>query len=322
MISRRKLVSAFPAAAALVALPGIAQQQNMMRIVVPFAPGASTDVLPRTIGAKVAERMGKGLVVENKSGAGAQIGLQYVAKSAPDGDTLLLTPSGPIVITAHLLKVPYSPLKDLRPVAMVAYVPTAIAVNVDTPYKSLQDLLAAAKDSSKPVNFGVPALGTHMHLAGELLARMTGSHFTAIAYRGAAPAATAVAGGEVPMIVSDLHGLMPLARSNRIRILALTGAQRWKALPDLPTVAELGVKGYSADAWTGLFAPAGTPDAIVMRLNEEMSRVLAQPDSVATLHGASLEPMPMTVPQMLAFATRDSNKWAELIRDAKIKVEQ
>ncbi len=321
MISRRTLISIVPAAAAMAAMPAIAQQ-NVIRIVVPFAPGASTDMLARLVGQKVAERIGKISLVENKSGAGGQIGLQYVAKAQADGSTLLLTPSGPMVITAHLLKVPYDPLKDLTPVAMVAYVPTAIAVNADTPYKSLQDLLAAAKNSDKPINYSVSALGTHMHLSGELLSRVTSTNFASVAYRGAAPATTAVAAGEVPMTISDLNTLLPFARSNRIRILALTGGQRTKAAPDIPTVSELGVKGYSADAWIGLFAPAGTPEAVIERLNEETSRVLAQPDVVGVLQGAGLEALPMSLARMRSFVAKDSSKWAELIRDARIKVEQ
>ncbi|HVZ46503.1 MAG TPA: tripartite tricarboxylate transporter substrate binding protein [Ramlibacter sp.] len=320
MLSRRSLICALPAAA--LASTSALAQQNVMHIVVPFAPGASTDMLARMVGQKVADKVGKVLVVDNKSGAGGQIGLQYVAKAPADGNTLLLTPSGPMVITAHLMKVPYDPIKDLTPVAMVAYVPTAIAVNADTPYKSLQELLAAAKDSGKPINYSVSARGTHMHLSGELLRRLTATNFTPIPYRGAAPAATAVAGGEVPMTISDLNTLLPLARSGRIRILAVTGSQRTKSAPDIPTVSELGIKGYSADAWIGMFAPAGTPEALVSRLNEETSRVLALPEVVAALQGAGLETMPMTVAQMQSFVTKDSDKWAELVRDAKIKVEQ
>lgn len=321
-LNRRPFLSCLAAAVALAVSPSVfAQASNQLKVVVPFAPGGSADVTARLVGTKVAERLGKTLVVDNKSGAGGQIGLKQVISSPADGNTLLITPSGPISISTHLGKLPYDPAKDLTPVAMIAFVPTAIAVSAASSIMSLKDLIAEGKNNPRGISYAVAAVGTHMHLSGELLRSMTGAKLEAIPYRGTAPAVTAIVGGEVPAGVSDLSTLLPMAKGGRLRILAVTGEQRTSTAPDIPTVAELGVKGYAADAWIGMFAPAGTPVAMVNRLNAEVAEVLKQPDVRSALAAAGLEPMPMTPARLQSFLDADSKKWGQLIKSSNIKIE-
>lgn len=301
-----------------VSLSQSSSATGQIRFVVPFPPGASTDQLARLVGGKVAERLGKRSVVENKAGAGGQLGLQQVINSPADGNTLLVTPSGPISISAHLRKLPYDPASDLLSVAMIAYVPTAIAVSETSPIRSLKDLIAAAKTDR--LTYGVAAIGTHMHMVGELLKRTTGTNLEVVAYRGVAPTVTAVVSGEVAFGVADVFTLLPLAKGGRARILAVTGAQRTSTAPELPTVAELGVSGYSADAWIGIFAPSGTPGAVVERLNSEVAQVLSQADVKAALAASGLEPFTMPVANLRRFLEEDSRKWKEVIREANIKL--
>jgi tripartite-type tricarboxylate transporter receptor subunit TctC len=312
--------------AALTAAPAASFAQasgggDVFKIIVPFAPGAATDILARLVGAKVADRLGKKVVVENKAGAGGQLGLQQAVRSPPDGNTVLMTPSGPISISGHITKLPYDTAKDLVPVAMIAYVPTAIAVSPASPHKSLNDLIAVAKSANndRPILYSVSALATHMHLAGELLKKTTGAKLQAVAYRGAAPASLAIASGEVEAGITDLATLLPLAKGGRLRILAVTGAQRTSTAPDLPTVAELGIPGYSADAWLAMFVPVGTPEAVVERLNAEVAHVLTQPDVKAAMANTGLEPMAMALPELRRFIAEDTKKWGNLIRDSNIK---
>ncbi len=314
------------ATVAAAALPATASAQrsssNVVRVVVPFAAGGSADMVARLIGTKLAEGLGRSVIVDNKSGAGGQIGLQDLILSAPDGNTLLVTPSGPISISPLLQQLPYDPPKDLVPIAMLAIVPTGVAVNAQSPIQNLQELISTAKSSKTGVLYSVPAIGTHMHLAGALLESMTGAKLQAVPYRGTSPAVAAVASGEVTAGVSDLVTLLPMAAAGRLRILAMTGVQRTSSAPTIATVAELGVAGYSADAWIGMFAPAGTPQAVVDQLNAEIGKILQQPDVRKTLTSSGLEPAPLTSAAGYAKSLADDRiKWAGVIQKAKIKLE-
>ncbi len=317
----RSFMHILVAAAAALALPTQAQTASTLKIVVPFAPGGSTDIVARLVGMKLAESLGKTAVIENKPGAGGQIGILQVVRSTPDGNTLVVTPSGPISVTAHTAKLPYDPATDLTPVALVALVPTAIAVSADSPYKSVPELVAASKRNPAGISYGVAAYGTHMHLSGELLKAMTGANLIAIPYRGAAPTVAAIVSGEASVGIADLATLMPMARAGRLRILALTGARRTSIAPDVPTIDESGVKGYGADAWMGFFAPAGTPPEVIEKLNAAVSRILLQDDVKAALHASSLEPVSMSPSELRKFLASDYKQWGELIRKANIKME-
>jgi tripartite-type tricarboxylate transporter receptor subunit TctC len=318
--ARRRFLAVTVPALALVA-SGSAFAADTIRVVVPFAAGGSADQTARLIASKIAPALGKVGVVDNKSGAGGQIGLQDVIHAAPDGNTLLVTPNGPIVVSPFLQKLSYDPARDLAPVAMIAFVPSAIAVTQASPWHSLADVIAAGKANHEAIQFSVPAIGTHMHLAGELLQSVTGIALQAVPYRGTSQAAVAAASGEVPLTISDLSTLQPLAKAGRLRILALTGSRRTGTAPDIPTVAELGIEGYSADAWIGMFAPAGTPADVVGRLNAEVAKALQLPDVKQALFAAGLEPWSMPVAELKTFLASDAAKWRKVIHDANIKLD-
>ena len=322
-ISRSTLKIVVTVVALLLSVLAGAQQypSKPIRIIIPYPPGGSSDLAVRTIGAKISESLGQPVVVENRSGASGQVGIQAVVRSPADGYTLVATPSGPVSISAHLQKLPYDPAKDLVSVAMLALVPSAIAVNAALPIYNLSDFIAFSKRKPDGVNYSVSGIGTHMHLAGELLKGMTGANLIAVAYRGTAPATTAVLSGEVPASISALATLLPHAMSGRIRILALIDSTRTTTAPDLPTVSESGVPGYGADAWMGMFAPAGTPPHIIARLNAEVARSLALPDVRQALGKAGLEPAPMKSEDMGRFVLDDIKKWGKVIKDANIKID-
>lgn len=292
-----------------------------IKIIVPYAPGGSTDLTARVIGAKLAERLGKPVIVENRSGASAQVGIQAVVGSPANGHTLLVTPNGPISISSHLGKLPYDPATDLVPVAMLASVPSGVAVPQSSPSRGLDELIAAAKAKPEGLNYSVSGVGTLMHLAGEMLQAMTGAKLVAVPYRGTNPASAAIASGEVPVGISDLTTLLPLAKGGRIRILAVIDASRTATAPDIPTVAELGVKGYAANGWIGIFAPAGTSSEIVDRLNAEVAWALSLPEVHSTFINAGLDPAPMKPAEMRRFVTGEIEKWGKLISSANIKLD-
>lgn len=291
-----------------------------IRIIVPVAPGGSADFIVRTVGVKISESVGQPVVVENRPGASMQIGIQAVVRSPADGYTLVVTPSGPISVSGHFQKLPYDPAKDLVPVAMLVWVPAGIAVNAALPIHNLNDFIVFSKGKPDGVSYSVAAIGTHMHLAGELLKSMTEARLVAVPYRGTAPAATAILSGEVPAGISDLATLLPHAMSGRIRILAIVNSARTATAPNLPTVSESGVPGYGADAWIGMFAPVGTPPRIIARLNTEVARSLALPDVRQAIGKAGLEPAPMNSEEMGRFVLDDTRKWGKVIKDANIKI--
>lgn len=310
---------------ALLPTAALAQEKypsQTIRIIVPFAPGGAVDLMARVFAAKLSERLNNAVIVENRSGAAAQLGIQAVVKAAPDGHTLLATPNGPISITVHLQKLPYDPVTDLVPVAMFAYASVGIAVGQTSEIKTLADLIAAGKSRPQGLNMSVSAIGTLMHLAGALLESMTGVKLVPIAYRGTASAAAAIASGEVDTGVSDLVSLLPLAKGGRIRILAVVNSARTATAPEISTVAEMGVPGYDADGWIGLFAPAGTPADLVERLNGEVARALSLPDVRNLYLQAGAEPAAQMKPaETRKFVLDDIKKWGGVIRNAKIKID-
>lgn len=245
-------------------LPATAQANDfvkapIVKLVVPFAAGGSVDVAARAVGAILTERLQRPVVVENQMGASGQIAIQNVSRSPADGSTLLVVPSGPISIEPHLKKMPYDPPKDLTPVALLARVPAAIAVAANSPLKSVGDLVKAGQANAQGLNFAVGVAGGHMHLVGELIAGRTGMKIVNVPYRGNSVAAVAAAGGEVDFVISDLTSLLPLVKGNRLRLLAVTDTQRATSVPDIPTIEEAGFKNVTADAWIGVFGPAGLP---------------------------------------------------------------
>ena len=248
-----------------------------IRVVIPVAPGGSADLVARTISARLSEAFGKPVIVESRTGAGGEIGVDSVVRSAADGYTLLSTPNGPISVGVHVQATKYDPAKDLAPVAMEVLVAAGIGVNAALPIYTIGDLINAAKAKPEGLSYSHSGIGNTMHLSGELLKSMTGANLVPVPYRGTSPAVTAVLTGEVPFGIADMTSLMPLAEAGKVRILAVTNSSRIAVAPDIPTVGE-SLTGYAADAWIGLFAPAGTPADIVNRINNEVERALARPE--------------------------------------------
>jgi tripartite-type tricarboxylate transporter receptor subunit TctC len=292
-----------------------------IRIIIPFAPGGSADLVSRTIAAQLSDSLGKPVVVESRAGAGGVIGVEAVVHAAADGYTLLSTAGGTVAVIGHLQKLRYDVAKDLVPVAMVAIVGAGIGVNSSLPIHNVAQLIKASKDNPNGLNFSHSGVGTNMHLSGELLKYMTNANFVPIPYRGTSPAVEAILSGDVPFGISDLTSLLPMAEAGKLRIIAVINSQRIGSAPDVPTVAESGVAGYAADPWLGIFAPAGTPPEIVQRLNAEIRSALAQAQLRDIFIEAGLEPVTMTPDEMRRFFLSEIDKWGKVIRDIGLKIQ-
>src|SRR3954465_1744908 len=265
--SRRTLLwlSAF----ALWVNPAVgAWPEKTIRIVVPFAPGGGTDVIARTLAQEMAKDLGASIIIENKPGAGTIIGTQTVAASEPDGYTLLMGTFANAVNPSLNAKRPYDPHKDFAAVALIARSFNIVVVNPASAIKSIADLIAAAKSDPDKLSYGTYGTGTSAHLAGELFKSMAAVNLTAVPYKGAAPAITDLLGGGIQVMFTTVASAAPLIAGGQLRALAVTSAHRSQAFPDIPTVAEAGLPGYSAESWYGLYAPAKTPPAMVDRLNK------------------------------------------------------
>lgn len=312
---------------ALFALGTAAQAQAQswpdrpIKFIVPYAPGGSVDLIARTLGPKVGDSLKQPVIIENRAGAGGQIGVDATAKSAGDGYTFVFTPPGAIAISPHSGKLPYNPLTDLVTVSTVAVVPTAIAVNPNTPVKTFQELMANAKANPGKFSFAVSGIASTTHLATELLKSMGGMDLAIVPYRGTQPATTAIMGGEVQAGVSDLTTLLPLAKDNRVRIIAVVDEKRTVTAPDIPTVAESGIPGYAASGWISMFAPAATPAPIVERMNAEIARIVGEQDVKAVFMNAGMEPSPRSVAASKTFIAGEHKKWGDVIKSANIKLD-
>ncbi|MCS6932129.1 MAG: tripartite tricarboxylate transporter substrate-binding protein [Acetobacteraceae bacterium] len=274
-IARRTLLAG-TAGLALLPRGARAWPQGTIRIVVPYAPGGTNDILARLLAARMQELFGQPVVVENRPGAQAISGTELVARARPDGATLLVAASGPIVFNPALIeRLPYDPERDLSPVTRLVSFPLMLLVRADSPYRSLADLVAAARRDPQGMNYSTPA--TSFRLAMELFNRSAGARFTAVLYRGVAPSITAVLSGEVPLTLSDTVGAVGALGGGQLRALAVTSARRLDAFPDVPTFAEAGHPEVRMDLWAGLLAPAGTPGPIVARLHDTAAAILAEP---------------------------------------------
>jgi tripartite-type tricarboxylate transporter receptor subunit TctC len=316
-----KKLRLFAAVLAMTAASANAQisSTGTVTIVVPFAPGGSADVVARGLANQLSQSLSRTVIVENRAGGVA--GLRSVATAKNDGTMLMVTPSGPISITGNLQKLPYDPVTGFTPIAMITRVPAGIAVHAESKYRTFDDLVNAGKASKQGLNYSVPAIGTHMHLMGELLAGRTGAHLVPIPYRGTSLAANAVIAGDVDFVVSDLTSLLPQVKGGRLRMLALTDSKRASVAPDIPTVSESGVQGASADAWIGLFGPPNLPAEFVKQLNAEVKRALDTPQMRSILEKATLEPMLMTPDEMKSYIAKDFAQWGQIIKERNIKVE-
>jgi tripartite-type tricarboxylate transporter receptor subunit TctC len=291
-------------------------------LVVPSAAGGGTDTIARLIGDQLSKQLGQGFVVENRTGAGMLVGTTAVAKAAPDGYTLLVGLNGNMTVNPSLFaKLPYDPVADFVPVAMLATYPFLVVVNNDLPVKSIKELVAHLKANAGKVDYASAGNGTGQHLAPELFKMMTNTEMAHIAYRGAQPAYQDVLSGRVPVFFDNMSTAMSLAKAGKVRALAITSKTRSTLMPELPTVEESGVPGYEYHTWFGLWAPKGTPRPIIERLNAEVTKALADPSIQQRIAATAGVPSNMPLKDIDPFVKAEIAKWAEVVKRAGIKVE-
>ena len=293
-----------------------------IRLIVPFAPGGGTDIIARLIGQSLGETWGQTVVVDNRTGAGGVIGVALVAKSNPDGYTMLLASNGPLTFLPALGgKLPYDSERDLVPISLAASQPFVIAASNASGIQSIKDLVAFAKSNPGKLTFGSGGAGGASQLGFELLKVMANVSIVHVAYKGTGPSLTALAGNEVQLSMGGISSVMPLAKAGRIKALAVTTAKRSPAMPDVPSVQEAGVPKYEFDVWYGLLFPAGTPRDIVNKTAAEIARLAQQPVVRERYTAGGMEPVSNTPPEFAALIKRDVATWKKVVATANIKVE-
>jgi len=293
-----------------------------IRLIVPFPPGGGTDIAARTIANKLSESVKWTFVVENKPGAGGNLGVEQAVKSPADGYTLVIGQTSNLAINPTLYaKLPYDPLKDLSPVALIVSAPVVLVVALNSRYASLGDLLAAAKTDPGGVTFASPGNGTVSHLTGELLQRAAGVKLTHVPYKGASQALTDTLGGQVQSFMSSVPSALSQIRAGRLRAIAVTSAQRAQELPEVPTIAESGYRGFEASTWYGLLAPAGTPMTIIARLNVEVNRLLKTAEVRERLAAEGGEVLGGSPEQFVSFLKAEHAKWGRVVRESGARAE-
>ncbi len=296
---------------------GAAYPTKPIRLVVPFPPGGATDILARAIAQRWSETLGQQVVVDNRPGAGGNIGSDLVAKSAPDGYTLLMGTVGTHAINPSLYtKMPYDHIRDFAPVILVAGVPNVMEVNPSVPAHTVQEFIAYAKANPGKVNFASSGSGTSIHLSGELFKVMAGVEMTHVPYKGSAPALQDLLGGQVQVMFDNLPPSLPQIRSGKLRALAVTSATRSAALPDVPTIAESGLPGFEASSWFGVLAPAGTPPAIIARLNADGVKWLATPEAKEKMLTLGANAVGGSPEDFAAHIRAETAKWAKVVKDS------
>lgn len=318
---RRFTVRGLALAAAVVAAPLAAHAQSYpakpVTIVVPFAAGGTTDILARVIGQALNKELGQSVLVDNRAGAGGNIGAQLAAKAVPDGHTLFMGTVGTHAINQSLYrKLPFDPVKDFAPLTRVAMVPNLLVAHPGKPYKNVKELVAYAKANPGKVNFGSSGSGSSIHLSGELFNALAKVDMVHVPYKGSAPAVTDLVGGQIDVMFDNMPSAIQHVRSGRLRALAVTTAKRSPELPDVPTIAEAGVPGYEATSWFGMFAPAGTPAPVVARLNAALVKVLADPAVKKKLAEQGAEPYSETPEQFAEFIRKESAKWSKVVKES------
>lgn len=309
-------------ALALAATQPVQAQGDVTRIVVPFAAGGAQDAIGRYLADKLGQRLGTPVVVENKGGAGGVIAADFVAKAAPNGRTLLLATGGAITIAPHLNpKLPYDPRKAFVPVALVADTPMTLAVRAQSPYRSVADLLKAARENPGGVSFASTGNGTVSHLTGELLAQATGVQLLHVPYKGAGPAITDLLGGQVASMVTSAASIEPMVHDGKARVLASFTSAPIAALNGAPTIAEAtGSKGLEVPVWVGLLVPAGTPEADVGRLSAALVEICHLPDTLERFKGLGASTTCGGATELGRIIADDDRRWGEVIRKGDIKV--
>jgi tripartite-type tricarboxylate transporter receptor subunit TctC len=290
-------------------------------LIVPFPAGGTTDVLARALAEKLALSLGQPVIVESKPGAGATLGADLVAKARPDGYTLLVGAVHHTIASSVYRKLPYDFQKDLAPITVIAMVPNVLVVNANTPARNLGELVAMLKAQPDKYNYGSNGNGTAQHLIGTQFENMTGTAFGHIPYKGSGPLATDLLGGQITMSFDTVTPVLPHIKAGKLRALAVTTAKRSAALPDVPTLEEAGLKGFNIGTWFGVLAPAATPKDVLGRLNTEMVKVIQSPEFRKRMDEIGAEPIGNSAEQMAAQIRSETEKFAKLVKEAKVTIE-
>jgi tripartite-type tricarboxylate transporter receptor subunit TctC len=319
--------TAATAALVLVVLAPLAAQaqpypSKPIRMIVPFAPGGPNDIIGRTVGQKLGETWGQPVVVENRGGAGGTIGVDAGAKSPPDGYTMVMGGSSNLAVAPSLYsKLPYNPLTDLAAISNVAFVPYVVTVNPRVPAKSMKELVAIGRSKPGRLSYGSSGAGSMSSLAAELINAAGGTKMVHVPYKGTAPAVTAMVSGEIDLMVADLSAVAGHAKAGKLRMIAAAGSRRATAAPELPTVAESGLKGYAVDAWFGIVVPGKTPADVVAKLSGAVVAAVKSPDVRGRFEQLGYDPIGNTSAEFAAQIRTDIEKFAKIIRAAGIKIE-
>jgi tripartite-type tricarboxylate transporter receptor subunit TctC len=308
----------FTARLALAQTQALSWPERPIRIYQGFAAGGNADAMARSVSTEMTKSLGQAFVVEAQAGAGGTIASNTVARAKPDGYTLLLATGGHAVAGALYNTLPYKTVQDFEMISTITYFPFLLVTAADSKYKNFSDVLAAARAAPGTIAYGTAGIGSTHHLAGELLAKMAGVQLLHVPYRGDAASLTALLAGDVPMIIAPPTAAITNIKAGKLRAIATTGPQRWPGLPDVPTVAEQGVAGYDVRSWGGLMAPAGTPRAIVERLNAEVRKALLVPSVKARLEEMGGEARGSTPEEMKTMVAEQTQKWIQVVNDAKI----
>lgn len=312
-------------ALSLLILAGHAHAQTWptrpIKLIVPFAAGGTTSILGRAMAEKLAPLLGQPVIVDNRPGAGGNVGMDAVAKSEPDGYTLLMGPIGLAINPALYSKMSFDPLKDLAPIGLYAGVPNLLVVHPSVPAQSLKDLIALFKANPGKYNYASNGNGTSSHLAAEMLKSSAGVDIVHIPYKGGAPAMADLLAGQVTMLFDQMPAVMPQVKGGKVRALGVSSAQRSAAAPDVPSLAEAGLPGFDMTVWFGLLAPARTSPAVLQRVNTEMSRVLQDPEFRSFLAGLGVSPMGGSPEAFAAFIQTETQRWAQVVKASGARID-
>jgi tripartite-type tricarboxylate transporter receptor subunit TctC len=291
-----------------------------IRIIVPYPPGGTSDILARSIAPGLQSALGQPVVVENKPGATGNLGADYVAKAAHDGYVFLLADIGSLAISPSVTtELPFDPVKDFAPVVMVAYSPHLLVVNPSVPVKDAKELIALAKAKPDSLNFAVSGIGGANHLAGIDFAMRAGIKWTYIPYKGGSQAITDVVGGQAQVLFNGMLATYPFVKEGKLKLLAISSAKRFSSVPDVPTVAEAGLAGFETGSWQGIVAPAGTPPEVVNKVHDTVTKILATPEMKDRLDKAGAEVRPQTPAQFGDFIKSEKARWAKVVKESGAK---
>ena len=327
-VARRALIASAALAALGAAVPALAQgpaaafPSKPITIIVPFAAGGTTDILARLVGQYLGTELGQPVLVDNRLGAGGNIGGQTAARAAADGYTLFMGTVGTHAINQALYKkMPFDPIKDFAPISRVANVPNLLVANPQQPFKTVQELIAYAKANPGKVNFGSSGNGSSIHLSGELFKMMTKVDMVHVPYKGSAPAMNDLLGNQISIMFDNMPSAIQHVRGGKLRPLAVTTAKRSPELPDVPTIAEAGVPGYEATSWFGLLAPAATPPEIVNKIDAALIKIYANPELRKKIVDQGAEPVVEKPEQFAAFIKAETAKWGKVVRESGATVD-